>query len=233
MNCFEYTPKVNFGIIYKYTSPSGKSYIGQTIHSPKQRAKNNGEGYKNCSVFYAAIQKYGFDNFIFQILAEVPISQLDEKEKYYIELYKTKVPNGYNISSGGKNDTLGEKNKVQIIKYNSQGQKICEFESITQAANEIGAYPQTISQVLRHERSHYKGYVYCYKNEKPSIVIPQKTQGRMTAQYTLQGELLATYPSANQAALAIGKNSNAGRNIRSVCEGKRKTAFGFIWKYLD
>ena len=41
------------------------------------------------------------------------------------------------------------------------------------------------------------------------------------------------YDSANEAAKAIGKNTAAGRNIRSVCTGDRKTAYGFKWKYLD
>ena len=30
MNCFDKKPNKGFGFIYKYTSPSGKSYIGQT-----------------------------------------------------------------------------------------------------------------------------------------------------------------------------------------------------------
>ena len=33
------------GVIYKYTSPSGKSYIGQTVKSLQQRAKYTGKGY--------------------------------------------------------------------------------------------------------------------------------------------------------------------------------------------
>ena len=34
-------PKKGYGYIYKYTSPSGKSYIGQTIHSLQERAGKN------------------------------------------------------------------------------------------------------------------------------------------------------------------------------------------------
>ena len=39
------------GIVYKYTSPSGKSYIGQTTQSLSDRARFMGEGYKKCTVF--------------------------------------------------------------------------------------------------------------------------------------------------------------------------------------
>ena len=59
------------GFIYKYTSPSGKSYIGQTIKTVEQRAKYTGEGYKKCPVFYRAILKYGFENFTCEILEQI------------------------------------------------------------------------------------------------------------------------------------------------------------------
>ena len=62
---------------------------------------------------------------------------------------------------------------------------------------------------------------------------PKEGHGRKTAQYTLDGKLIAVYNSANEAARAIGKPTNAGRNIRTVCAGKRNIAYGFTWKYLD
>ena len=43
------------GIIYKYTSPSNKSYIGQTIRSLSERAQKNGNGYVGCPIFFRAI----------------------------------------------------------------------------------------------------------------------------------------------------------------------------------
>ena len=45
-------------VVYRYISPSNKSYIGQTCNSLSVRAAN-GEGYKGCPKFYKAIQKYG------------------------------------------------------------------------------------------------------------------------------------------------------------------------------
>lgn len=233
MNCFEYEPKAGYGIIYKYTSPNGKNYIGQTIYSAKQRAGTQGQHYKACTAFYHAIQKYGFENLSFEILGEYPIATLDFWEQYYIKEYNTMIPYGYNITPGGKQCILGEKKKTKVIMYDCNGNKVKEYDSIIEAARDNNAFEQVISEVMRHKRNHYKGYIFCYENEKPQKIIPQKTQGRLTAQYDMQNNLIATYPSANQAALAIGKTSNAGRNIRSVCEGKRLTAYGYKWKYLD
>ena len=56
-------PHNGYGFVYKYTSPSGKIYIGKTKTTLKERAKNNGNGYLNCTIFFRAIQKYGFEKF--------------------------------------------------------------------------------------------------------------------------------------------------------------------------
>lgn len=44
-------------IVYKYTSPSGKSYIGQTSIDKQSREGKDGLYYKQCTAFYNAILK--------------------------------------------------------------------------------------------------------------------------------------------------------------------------------
>lgn len=53
-------------------------------------------------------------------------------------------------------------------------------------------------------------------------------RAKMVAQYDLEGNLIATYPSAKKAAEATGANADT---IRCVARGVRKTAGGFIWHY--
>ena len=107
------------GIIYKYTSPSGKSYIGQTIKTIEQRAKYTGEGYQRCSVFYKAILKYGFENFTKEILEEITAEtkqeakeKLDILEQFYICKFNTLAPFGYNIRLGGEGSRFSKESKV-------------------------------------------------------------------------------------------------------------------------
>ena len=50
---------------------------------------------------YKAIQEYGLQNFTFQLLIQCERKELDEKEKYFIELYEANTY-GYN-STGGNN----------------------------------------------------------------------------------------------------------------------------------
>ena len=94
-------------LIYKHTNKvNGKSYIGQTSQKATRRWRN-GFGYKESPIFYAAIQKYGFDNFEHEIIEEnIATKELaNEREQYWISYYHTWIydPNchGYNSTKGG------------------------------------------------------------------------------------------------------------------------------------
>lgn len=100
--------------IYKYTSPSGKSYIGQTKNLTR-RIYEHQKIDSNCTYFNKAIQKYGFENFILEILAEgVTDEEANILEPNFILEYNTLAPNGYNLLPGGKNHTHLEETKQKI-----------------------------------------------------------------------------------------------------------------------
>lgn len=50
---------------------------------------------------YQAMKEIGPENFTFELLEACPVEQLDEKEKFYIELYQAK-DYGYNSTQGNK-----------------------------------------------------------------------------------------------------------------------------------
>ena len=88
-------------IIYKITNNlNGKIYIGQTIHTAKVRFWSHS---RSNSVLGKDIQKYGKNNFSIEVIekCESP-AQLNEREKFWIEKLSCRVPNGYNVSKGGK-----------------------------------------------------------------------------------------------------------------------------------
>lgn len=47
-------------------------------------------------------------------------------------------------------------------------------------------------------------------------------------QYTLDGEFVKEFPSVAEVERQLGYNNS---NISECCLGKRKTAYGYIWKY--
>jgi group I intron endonuclease len=82
---------------------NGKKYVGQTCQKPKDRW-DSGRGYKTCTYFNHAIQKYGWDNFEHIIVAEnLTKEEANKIEKELISFYDTMNPQyGYNLTSGGE-----------------------------------------------------------------------------------------------------------------------------------
>jgi group I intron endonuclease len=56
-----------------------------------------------------AIQKYGKENFLYEVLEECEIEQLNEKENYWITTLETHLK-GYNCNTGGEQSSSGESN---------------------------------------------------------------------------------------------------------------------------
>lgn len=97
--------------IYKITNKvNHKIYIGQSSQ-PEERFKQhcyNLTTYK--SLINKAINKYGKENFDFEIIGW--FEDYNEKEKYYINYYMSRAPYGYNLREGGENPPIGTHNKI-------------------------------------------------------------------------------------------------------------------------
>ena len=89
-------------IVYIYTFPNGKKYVGQTVQTLNNRAKQ-GEGYINSPAVYNAIKKYGWDNIVIETFLCTSKQEMNELEQYYIKLYNTTNNQyGYNLTVGGE-----------------------------------------------------------------------------------------------------------------------------------
>ena len=72
-----------------------KIYIGQSIRIERRWTEHCNKNGK--SIISKAIQKYGKQNFSFQVIEECEPERLNELEEYYIKKYNSIIPNGYNI----------------------------------------------------------------------------------------------------------------------------------------
>ena len=115
--------------IYKITNKiNNKVYIGQSIEvmqrlsTHKTELRNNKH---NNSHLQYAWNKYGEENFIFEIIKECKIEELDKLEKYYINLYNsTNKDKGYNIELGGcLNREISIYTRNKISKSNKESNK--------------------------------------------------------------------------------------------------------------
>lgn len=92
--------------IYKITNiKNNMCYIGQSKDMDKRW-----KDHMKCALgidtpigvkLYQAMKADGADNFTFELLETCPVAQLNEKEKFYIDLYQSK-DFGYNSTSGNK-----------------------------------------------------------------------------------------------------------------------------------
>lgn len=119
------------GIYYFKNCLNNKYYIGQAINIRKRLSSHisncNNARYDN--PLYRAIHKYGYENFEFGILQRVEKEELflksilDFWERYYVVLYNSYAPNGYNQTLGGDAGVLGLKmteEQKRIISQNSK-----------------------------------------------------------------------------------------------------------------
>ena len=92
--------------IYKITNLiTDECYIGQAVDVYKRWNEHCkcglGIDTPPGNKLYKAIQEYGLENFTFELLTECSASELNEKEKYFIELYQSNTF-GYNGTGGNR-----------------------------------------------------------------------------------------------------------------------------------
>lgn len=196
-NKFYQRPQKGNGFIYRYISPSGYSYVGQTINSLAERAKGiSGRGYKKCSIFWKAIQKYQFPNFSFEILEETRIEELNKREKYFIEKFNSIVPNGYNLSDGGE----GGK-KVGVYVYNAQNGELLEhYGSVTEASITTGVPVETISSIINDSSDRKIAHNLHFSKELKNSLDIGRENWIPVHVYDSDGEYLKTFSSMKAAS---------------------------------
>lgn len=218
-------------LIYCYISPSNKRYIGQTCESLKNRAGKNGIRYKDCSAFWRAIEKYGWEYF--QEHSEVlAIAQSHEEadvlEKYYINYYHTtKKEYGYNILIGGY-EGFGSLNECPVVGVNLDSQTVRIFNSYSEAARQIGVLESVISEIVRktgrYTTTHHWTFLSLDEYEKMSdkdkknllhTKIMKKPKLSKRVKCVTTGEIFSSITEA-----AIKKNCSR-THISSVCNGIR------------
>ena len=197
--------------IYQHKFPNGKSYIGKTSQLPEYRWGKDGSNYTEKQVLmHNAIQKYGWKNIEHIILEEgLTAEEADSKEQEYIEKFHTyyldELGPGYNMTRGGEGGLKIDPNEVERL-YK-------EGNSTYKIADKLHTDSNRVSQVLRK-----KGYDLSKNNCK------------MVNQFTLDGEYIATYESAQEAE----RQTKIDRKLISgVVRGIAKSSGGFQWKYYN
>jgi|GEM_PF-6752912 len=94
--------------IYKITNLiNGKCYIGQSVNVEGRlrhhRIMLESDSHWNKHLQYS-VNKYGLDNFKFELIEECNREDLSQRERYWIQHYNS-FNNGFNKTTGGENET--------------------------------------------------------------------------------------------------------------------------------
>ena len=207
------------GIIYKYTSPSGKVYVGQTINEQKRR-----NTFLNLSLSYGgdkidnARNKYLPENFQYEILEEnnytdlhTAKEELNKLEIHYIDYFDS-YRTGYNSALGGGTTTGYKFTEEQKHKMSVIRKGVAKSEE----------FKQKISNALKNKAKS--------EEHRKKIAENNKKRSKKVGEYTKDGELLKIYDSITDAANA----HNTGKShISDVIHGRRKTLHKRVFKLIE
>lgn len=245
---------ITLGTIYKITNlTNGKVYIGQTNGNGSGRRRAHlsllRRGvHKNCHL-QNAFNKYGEENFNFEVICRCPLDKLDEIEIKIIAEQK-ELGNCYNIENGGKflkiidsytkekigeaiskkhrEDNIFRKNYLRlharkIICLNNM--KI--YESIKDASQELNLELKRIDQVLYGNNKYTKGengvlYQFEYYQEDKEYKMKELEENPRTAKRKVV--CVNTGEIFDDVGIASKKYNVSKNNILKCCRRVRNYA---------
>lgn len=242
---------MNSSYIYIITNQiNGHKYVGQSSGGSD---KYFGSGI----ALKKAIQKYGKQNFIKEIVEYCQATELNEKEIQWISKLNTYKGEGYNLTPGGDGWTKGMKHskdtRDKLLENPSQRGKVRDEKTKQKIRESLAVYRNSLTQEERKQiygksGQKLKGRSKTFSEEhkknlsigqtgKPKSPrtpehlkkIAEKHRKRVCKIDTVQETVVTTYQSIKEASELTGIPVSS---ICCACRGRQKTAGGFIWKYL-
>ena len=229
--------------IYKVTNKiTNDFYIGKTTQSLNKRwgqHKRNARVYKKYGInnkFSNAVRKYDASNFIVELVEEVEVPQINEREIHWIMLLNPK----YNTAPGGVSTkgflgkTLSEQHKNSLLysrsypvfQYDLEGNFIKEWVRLQEAINHYTS--ESIFNAISGRQRTAKNFLWfkSYLGVKIDPYIKPKPHSKKVCRIDSLG--FKVYYNSMVEAESEGFSSSM---ICLVCRGKRNTHKGFRWEY--
>lgn len=207
------------GFIYKiWNEVNDNLYIGQTICPLQSRwSKHKQDAKTRETHLYLAMRKYGIDKFHIEQIEEVPDSELNDREVYWISFYNSYY-DGYNSTLGGDSGNKYEVSLQDIEGLWTQGYGISEIANILGVSRMVIRSRIYTSQLYSEEEAQKRGQKKQHKEKCKGII--QKTADK---------KFVAYYESGVQAEEKTGISRKA--ISQALRRGNR--CGGYIWEYAD
>lgn len=202
----------------KYVGKSNNPSVRLIEHIRKSKYKKT---YKNNWI--NGLLDVGLTPLI-EIVEKVLVSEWSNCEKKWISYYKENGCKLTNLTDGGDGGNFGD----NVNKLISQKLKNRVFSEETKKLMSASAKKRKISDEGRKSISEKrKGEGNPMFGKQQSIKCVE-TNSKPVIQYSLNGDLLKVWKSLKEVSeyLLINRNS-----VRMVCNGQRKSAGGYKWKF--
>lgn len=193
---------------------NNKKYVGQTTKTVQHRWINHCTT-KSGTKLYDAIQKYGKDSFKVITLKcfacsdlETLHKQLDYWECWYIQYYNS-YKEGYNCTTGG---VAGYEFSDEIK------DKISKSQIGVPKPNHTEEWKNNMRETMKQRTESGNNKLINNNIKKP------------VDQYSLDGMFIKTWESCSEVKKYFNLDSH-NSHIGMVCNGKRKSCYGYIWKW--
>lgn len=209
--------------IYKITNNiNGKIYVGKTNRTIETRWKEHYKDFvakrKQHLPLYRAFEKYGFENFEIEEIEQCSDTQVEEREKYWIEKLRS-FREGYNATIGGDGRPYIDYDLVCALYEETKNQR--------EVARRMNIDRTTVHYILE-------------EREVPFAPVGETTRlitKKIVKCYDKDGNFIQIFDSIADGAKWIIEKNQLKTNLNSVktnigrcIKGTRKTCYNYIWK---
>lgn len=216
---------------------TGKRYIGQSIDIARRFHDHRCISHESNRHLKYALAKYGKENFKYEILEECAESELDEKERYYIEKMQPEY-----MTNGGQDSLrrypdevrkkISEKAKEQWNNMSDEDKKIRIANNLKGPAKGHIVSEET-RQKLRDKNLGKKQSPETIKKRKETLE-KKKLAGYVKTNDANKKKIVCIetgciYESVKSAAESIGARPTS---ISAMLKGRQKSVKGLHFEYL-
>jgi group I intron endonuclease len=216
------------GIVYKFTLPNDKVYIGETIQKLGSRVSKHKSNSRVLNTpLYNDINKFGWDNVDIRVLFQT--KDLDsiykEKIKYIIRRIETAYIEYYHSDNEhfGYNETKCKESESGYHLSEEHRNRIAETK---QTINNKGKHIHTEEHKQYLRENIYNSKLLSEEAKAKAKQINIERCSKKCYQYSLDNIFIKEYPSIAEATRQTGIS-----NIQAVCKGRRTKAGGYKWSY--
>lgn len=119
---------------------------------------------------------------------------------------------------------------LEIDKYDYRGNLLITYKNISEAEEIEKVKRKKIVDCCTGKRVYIGINTFRFHHENFNTYKTYRDKPKLVEQYDTDGNFINVYESVRNAGKTIGENYQP---ITQVCRGEKKTAYGYIWRYVE